>query len=63
MRLLGNNQEQKLRKKYKKLLQEAYELSKTDRKRSDAMYAEAEKVIDEITQAQLLWRSIPIYLN
>lgn len=49
--LLGNNKEKKLRKKYKKLMKEAYQLSKVNRKLSDAKYAEAEKLMDEITNA------------
>jgi len=42
--MFGWNQTAKLEKKYQKLLQEAYELSQTDRKKSDAKAAEAEKV-------------------
>jgi hypothetical protein len=37
-----------LEKKYKDLLQEAFDLSKTDRTASDAKTAEAEEVLKEI---------------
>lgn len=38
----------KLEAKYKKLLEEAFQLSKTDRKASDAKTEEAEQVLKEI---------------
>lgn len=38
----------KLRKKHARLMKEAYQLSHTNRKESDAKYAEADKVADEI---------------
>ncbi len=38
----------KLQKKHEKLMQQAFDLSKTDRKASDAKYAEAEKVMKEM---------------
>ncbi len=38
----------KLRKKHKQLLEEAFKLSKTDRKASDAKTAEAAEVMKEI---------------
>lgn len=37
-----------LTKKYQKLLKESYDLSKTDRKASDAKQVEAEAVLKEI---------------
>lgn len=40
----------KLEAKYKKLLEEAHSLSKTDRKAGDAKLAEAEAVLKEIEQ-------------
>lgn len=39
---------QKLQKKYETLMKEAFELSKIDRKQSDAKYAEADKTLKEI---------------
>jgi len=39
---------EKLTKKYKQLMQEAFELSKIDRQKSDAKTAEAEEVMKEI---------------
>ena len=39
---------EKLRKKHKQLLEEAFRLSKTDRKASDAKTAEAAEVMKEI---------------
>lgn len=47
---LFKNSKQKLEGRYSKLMQEAYELSHIDRKKSDQKYAEAEalrKQIDE----------------
>jgi hypothetical protein len=38
----------KLRKKHAKLMKEAYQLSHTNRKESDAKYAEADKLANEI---------------
>lgn len=38
----------KLQKKYEKLMQEAYDLSKTNRKASDAKQAEANEILKEI---------------
>lgn len=38
----------KLQKKYEKLMQEAFELSKIDRTASDAKHAEAQAVLDQI---------------
>lgn len=40
--------EKKLRKKYEKLMKEAFALSKTDRTLSDKKYAEADDVMKEI---------------
>lgn len=39
---------EKLNKKYQKLTEEAFRLSKIDRTKSDAKYAEAEEVMKEI---------------
>jgi len=39
---------EKLEKKYKKILAEAFELSKTSRTASDEKYAEAVRIVDEI---------------
>ena len=40
----------KLQQQYDKLTQEAYELSSKDRKMSDAKYAEANEIMQEIEQ-------------
>lgn len=40
--------EQKLRKRYEKLMQEAFELSRTDRRASDQKTAKADAVLKEI---------------
>lgn len=45
------NKEKKLRKRYDKLMEEAYQLSKVNRKLSDEKYVEAEKLMDEIAKA------------
>lgn len=48
-KLFGKKTEtQKLQKKYQKLLKEAFELSKINRKASDEKYAEADKLMDKI---------------
>lgn len=39
---------QKLQKKYEKLLKEAFDLSKTDRKASDAKQVEADALLREM---------------
>jgi hypothetical protein len=39
---------EKLNIKYKKLMEEAYNLSKTDRSKSDAKYLEADEVLKQI---------------
>jgi len=39
---------QKLQKKYESLMKEGFELSKIDRSKSDAKYAEADKILKEI---------------
>jgi len=39
---------EKLEEKYEKLQQEAFQLSKTDRRSSDQKYAEAQEVLKEI---------------
>jgi hypothetical protein len=44
---------EKLEEQYKKLMKEAFELSKVNRSAGDAKYAEADKIqkqIDELTQ-------------
>ena len=45
--IFKSNPEKKLQKKYKRLLKEAYQLSKVNRKLSDMKYAEAERLIAE----------------
>jgi len=40
--------EEKLKKKYESLMKEAFNLSKTDRKASDAKTLEAEEVMKEL---------------
>lgn len=40
--------EKKLTKEYESLMEEAYRLSSTDRKKSDGKYAEAEEVMKKI---------------
>ena len=52
MGLFGNNKLKKLRKRHKALLQEAFELSKVDRKKADLKYAEANEVEDSIIQLE-----------
>jgi len=44
----GNGKLKKLEKKHKAALKDAFDLSKTDRKASDAKYAEAQEIEDEI---------------
>jgi hypothetical protein len=39
---------EKLQEQYEKLQKEAYELSKVDRRKSDAKIAEAEKILEEM---------------
>ena len=39
---------QKLQKQYEKLMKEAFELSKIDRKKGDEKYAEADQVMKDI---------------
>jgi len=41
-------EEEKLQEQYKKLMEESYKLSKTDRQAADLKYAEAEKIIKQI---------------
>jgi len=43
-------QQQKLEKQYKKLLEESYQLSSTDRKASDAKAAEAEEIAKKLAE-------------
>ena len=52
MGLFGNNKLKKLKKKHKAMLQEAFELSKIDRKRADLKYAEANELEDEIIKLE-----------
>jgi len=42
--MFGWNKKARLEKKYQRLLHEAYQLSHTDRKKSDAKAAEAEEI-------------------
>lgn len=44
----GKSKKEKLQKQYQKLHEEAFILSKTDRKAGDAKYAEAERLMNEI---------------
>lgn len=39
---------EKLQEEYNKVLKEAFELSKIDRSKSDAKYAEAEKILEKM---------------
>ena len=39
---------EKLQKEYEKLLKEAFELSKIDRSKSDAKYAEANEILEKM---------------
>ncbi len=39
---------EKLQKEYEKLLKEAFKLSKIDRSKSDAKYAEANKILEKM---------------
>ena len=43
---------QKLQKQYDKLTEEAFNLSKVDRTKSDEKYAKADKVLKEIEKLQ-----------
>ena len=50
-----SNKKAKLEKKYKKLLEESYQLSKSNRMKGDQKLAEAEEVrkqLDELEQAE-----------
>jgi hypothetical protein len=50
IKLFGKRSEtEKLQKKYQKLMKEAFELSKVNRKASDQKYAEADKLMDKIS--------------
>jgi len=42
------SEKEKLQDQYKKLMSESHKLSKVDRKASDAKYAEAERLIEQI---------------
>lgn len=50
--LFGNNKLKKLQKQHKQVLQEAFELSKIDRKASDQKYAEANELEKEIIELE-----------
>jgi hypothetical protein len=39
----------RLRKRYEKLMKEAFQVSKIDRKRSDQIYAEADALMEKIS--------------
>ncbi len=45
---LFKNKKQKLENQHKKTLEMAFQQSKIDRKKSDALYAEAEAILKEI---------------
>lgn len=47
-----SNPKAKLEKQYKKLLEESYRLSTTDRAKSDKVRAEAEEVIKQIEELE-----------
>lgn len=56
-KLFGKRSEtEKLQNKYQKLMKEAFELSKVNRKASDQKYAEADKLMDKISaiEAQMV---------
>lgn len=42
------SEKEKLQEKYQKLMKEAFELSKTDRSKSDSKYAEADAIQQQI---------------
>lgn len=44
----SKSEKEKLTKKYQKLHKEAFELSKVDRTRADAKFAEAEEIMSQI---------------
>lgn len=44
----SKSEKEKLQEKYKKMMEKAYKLSHTDRKASDQLTADAQKVLDEI---------------
>jgi len=44
---------QKLQKQYEKVMKEAFELSKIDRKKSDEKYAEANELMKEIEKLKV----------
>ena len=48
----SKSRKKKLEAKYKKLMQESYELSHSDRKKSDEKMAEAEAVLNQIGQLE-----------
>ena len=49
-KIFGKKSEtEKLQRKYQKLMKEAFELSKVDRKASDEKYAAADKLMDKIS--------------
>ena len=43
---------EKLRKKHARIMKQAYQLSHTDRKKSDALYAEADRISREIEKLE-----------
>ena len=45
LNLFKRNEKSKLQKQYRKLMKEAFDLSKIDRKKADAKYAEADKIM------------------
>ncbi len=47
-----STEEEKLRKKYKKLMEESFKFASTDRKRSDLLRAEAEELMDQIEKGK-----------
>jgi len=46
------SKKEKLQEQYKKLMKEAFDLSKSDRMASDLKHAEAQKLLDEIDEME-----------
>ncbi|MGR3809782.1 Lacal_2735 family protein [Jiulongibacter sp. NS-SX5] len=50
---LFKSKAEKLRDKHKKLLEQAFQLSKSDRSKSDNLYAQAEELMKEIEALEI----------
>ncbi|WP_235296052.1 Lacal_2735 family protein [Portibacter marinus] len=48
----GKSKLEKLQKKHQQVLKEAFELSKIDRKKSDAKYAEANEIEEQMIELE-----------